>query len=258
MFLIDQYAYSNKLKNVHPGEKVLFALLTMGTAIATKAIAVHAVVMVLMVVVTLLIAGIPQKAYLNLLLLPLSFIFLGVLPVLVVISYNDIGYIYAIRILNLYLGITKEGFDTSTIIFFRSIATAMCLYFISLTTPLIDIIEMLKKIKLSNTLIEIMSLIYRFIFVLIEASVIIYNAQSARLGYSSIKTSFRSLGKLVSMVFIKAYNHSQALYVSLMSRGYDQELNVISKAYKLNKRNIIIITMTEIILIILSIVIGGS
>jgi cobalt/nickel transport system permease protein len=257
VLFIDQYAYINKLNKVHPGEKILFSVLTMCIAMASKSIAIHTIVFILMAIATLFLAGIPKKIYINLLMLPLSFIILGVLPILILISDSNVGFNLSIKVLNFYFGITNQGMYNALIIIFRSMAAAACLYFVTLTTTLIDILEMLRKAKLSQTIIEIMSLIYRFIFVLIDASFIIYHSQSARLGYSSISTSFRSLGKLVSMVFIKAYNNSQALYISLISRGYCGELHVISNEYTMNKANITVIILIELTLIGLSFILGG-
>jgi cobalt/nickel transport system permease protein len=247
----------NKLNKVHPIEKILFSLLSMCIAVASKAIAIHLVVFALMVIATLFLAGIPKKIYMNLLLLPLSFIFLGILPILIVVSNFDAGFVFSVKILNFYFGITNQGINSCLIIIVRSMAAAACLYFITLTTPLTDIIDLLRVLKLPQIIIEIMTLIYRFIFVLIDAALIIFNSQSARLGYSSIRTSFKSLGKLVSMVFIKAYNNSQALYLSLISRGYRGELAVISNEYSMSKTNIAVIIIIELILLGLALKLGG-
>lgn len=143
MFLIDQYAYVNKLSKVHPAEKILFSLLTMCIAIAAKAIAIHLVVFALMAAATLFLAGIPKKIYISLLLLPMSFIVIGIIPILIVTSYSDIGFIYSLKAFNLYFGVTNQGIASSTIIIARSMAAATCLYFIALTTPLTDILELL-------------------------------------------------------------------------------------------------------------------
>lgn len=257
MFLIDQYAYQNKLNKVHPGEKAIFGLLTMFAAIVAKSVAVQLVIFTMMVLVTLWLAGIPKKVYFSLLLFPLSFIFIGVIPILVAVSSSNEGLIYSIKAFSSYIGITNQGISSTSITITRSMSSVACLYFIALTTPLIDLIELLKTIRIPKIIIELMTLIYRFIFVLIDASYIIYKSQNSRLGYSSISTSFRSLGKLVSMVFIKAYNNSQSLYLSLISRGYSGELTVISSKYEIDKRNIAAITVIELILIGLMIKLGG-
>ncbi len=59
-----------------------------------------------------------------------------------------------------------------------------------------------------------MSLIYRFIFVLMETADTMVIAQSSRLGYSSIISGYRSLGVLVSSVFIRSYQQADKIYTS--------------------------------------------
>ncbi len=257
MFIIDLYAYSNRLKDMHPGEKMAFALISMIIAVSSKSIVLHLLVLALMAAVCLAAAGIPWKTFGGLMLLPLSFILLGVLPILIVISHKDVGFILQTKLFHSYWGVTAQGLHASILIFFRSMAAAACLYFMALTTPLTDLIEMLRRLKLPAAVIEIMSLIYRFIFVLLEAAGTIYHSQSSRLGYSSLKNSFMSLGKLVSMVFIKAYHNSQALYIALASRGYEKELTVLSKEYKVSRQNIVWISLTELLLLVLLLILGG-
>jgi cobalt/nickel transport system permease protein len=257
VFIIEQYAYSNKLKNMHPGEKMAFALLSMLIAVSSKSAVIHLLVLSMMAVVCLAVAGIPWKAFGGLMLLPLSFILLGVLPILIVISNKDVGFIVQISLFHRFWGITAQGLHTSVVIFFRSMSAAACLYFIALTTPLTDMIEMLRRLRLPAAVIEIMFLIYRFIFVLLEAAGTIYHSQSSRLGYSGLRNSFYSLGKLVSMVFIKAYHNSQVLFIALASRGYEGELAVIPKEYQVSRKNILIIAVTEALLMTLLFLLGG-
>jgi cobalt/nickel transport system permease protein len=83
-------------------------------------------------------------------------------------------------------------------------------------------------------MVELMSLIYRFIFVLLETADTMFTAQSSRLGYVDLKTSYRSLGALVSTLFVRAYKRSTDLYTSLESRGYDGDLNVLEEPFQKN------------------------
>jgi cobalt/nickel transport system permease protein len=258
LFLIDQYAYTNKLNDVHPVEKTLFSMLTMGVAIVSNRFAIHILIILLMFISTVIIARIPIKVYTKLILIPLAFLIIGVIPIIFTVSSYDSSFIYSIKISNLYLGITKSGIESGFIVCLRSIATITCLYFMSLTTPLLEVIQLLRKLKLPKSIIEIMTLIYRFIFVLLESAVVIHNSQSSRLGYSSVGNSFKSMGKLTSMVFIKAYNNSQSLYQSLVSRGYNGDLNVISREYSYSIRNICLIFAVEILFIVLVFLMGSS
>lgn len=258
MFLLDQYAYTNRLKDIHPIEKTLFSLLTMGVAIVSNNIVVHVLVMLLMAILAVIVARIPMKVYINLILLPFGFILIGVIPIIFTGSKHDGSFIYSIKLSSLYIGITRSGIEAGLIVCLRSLATISCLYFMSLTTPLLEIIQLLRKLKLPSTIIEIMSLIYRFIFVLLESAVVIHNSQSSRLGYSNLGNSFKSMGKLTSMVFIKAYNNSQSLYLSLVSRGYSGDFNVMSREYSFSMRNVFLIFAVEIVLIVLVFMMGSS
>jgi cobalt/nickel transport system permease protein len=57
-------------------------------------------------------------------------------------------------------------------------------------------------------------------------------AQDSRLGYSSVASSYRSLGAVISSLFLKAYKKSEDLYTALEARGYEGELVVIEKSFR--------------------------
>jgi cobalt/nickel transport system permease protein len=78
-------------------------------------------------------------------------------------------------------------------------------------------------------IVELMGLIYRSIFVLLETADTMFTAQNSRLGYSDLKSGYRSLAALASTLFIRAYKKSDQLYIALESRGYDGEINVLEE-----------------------------
>lgn len=249
MLLLDQYAYANPLRNTHPAEKALLALFTMAVAIFSKSIVNQLIIATVMSAVIVAFVKIPAKLYARLLVAMLLFAALGVIPMLVALGYHQ-GQ-------GIKLMIDIEGVRPAALVLARSTAAVTCLLFLSLTTPLIDLIELLRYIKIPTVVIEIAALIYRFIFVLLAASMDIYHSQSARLGYSSFGSSLKSLGKLISMVFIKAYANSQALYIALVSRGYERELRVLNQEYTLNRKNLAGIVLAEILLTLLAIALEG-
>ena len=51
-------------------------------------------------------------------------------------------------------------------------------------------------------------------------------AQHTRLGYHSYRASFKSLGALVSTIFLRSLDKSETLQHTLDSRGYTGELPV--------------------------------
>ena len=243
--LIDKYAYSNKFLNIHPFEKFLITALTLFLLLVLNSPMVSIFVLIINSGILIYKAGIDQGFYLKLMLLPFSFLLMGTLS----IAFNLISphekALLSFSILSFNIGITKISFIQAYSLFLKALSSVSCLYFLALTTPLIDIISVLKKFRLPELFLELMGLIYRFIFILSNTAGAIYNSQDSRLGYFGIKNSFRSMGYLVSNLFIRAFNKSNQLFIALESRGYTGSINVLENEYKYNYKNIIIIIFIE-------------
>jgi cobalt/nickel transport system permease protein len=258
MFSIDQFAYANRLRSSHPGEKFAFAILTMAICLVSTSAVTALAIIFLMAGAVVLRAGVPLRFYLKLMSLPLSFLLVGVATIAVSISTHPGGAVHGITIAGLTVGVTARDLGVAANQFCKSLGAVSCLYFFSLTTPMVEIISVLKKIRVPALFIELMGLIYRFIFVTMETGEKIYTAQSSRRGYASLRTSYFSLGLLASNLFIKSYHRSQTLFTALMSRCYNGDLNVIEPRYVVSKENIIIIVVIDLTLAALALYTGGG
>ena len=105
-----------------------------------------------------------------------------------------------------------------------------------------EIITVLQRLKVPTIITELMMLIYRFIFVFLETAFSIKRAQSSRLGYVSLKISYRSLSRLFSALLGKVFVKSQELYNAMAARGYTGEIKVLTKKYPVSLSNYILIT----------------
>ncbi|MCL6634737.1 MAG: cobalt ECF transporter T component CbiQ [Peptococcaceae bacterium] len=257
MFVIDQYAYSNRLRSVHPGEKFAFAVSTMAICLALPSVAASLAVVLLMAGAAVLRAGIPGRVYLKLMTLPLSFLLVGVAAVAVSVTSEPGAAVHGVTVRGLTVGVTARDLGVAAGLFCRSLGAVSCLYFLSLTTPMVEIIPVLRGLKVPALFIELMGLVYRFIFVVMDTAAKMYTAQSSRWGYASLKTSFHSLGQLVSNLFIKSHHRSQALYTALMSRCYNGDLNVVGQRYAVSKGNIAAIAVIDLALVALALATGG-
>ena len=81
-------------------------------------------------------------------------------------------------------------------------------------------------------MVELMGLVYRFIFVLMDIADAMYTAQSSRLGYTNVASGYRSLSGIASSLFIRSYKRAHDLYSALEARGYDGEINVLEQHYR--------------------------
>lgn len=246
MISIDHYAYMNQLKHIHPMEKFALAVGTLVICMFFKTWLLHFSVIAFMSFLILYYAKIPFKAYYKLMLVPLVFLSVGVLGIVVTITRNPSSIVHGFQLGNWMIGVEKQGVSQAILTFSRAYASVNCLYFLALTTPMVDVIWILKQMRVPRILTEMMTIIYRFIFVLLETASMMHLSQECRLGYVSISKSYRSLGYLVSNLFIKSFHRSQELFTALSTRGYTGSLEVLEEEYVYcakNIRRIIIVEM---------------
>jgi cobalt/nickel transport system permease protein len=90
----------------------------------------------------------------------------------------------------------------------------------------------MRRWRVPELLIDLATLMYRFIFVLLESLERMLIAQESRLGYRTYRRGMVSAGLLGSQLFIDAYRRSQRLQTALEARGYDGVLRVLPGQYR--------------------------
>lgn len=247
MLNIDGFAYNNRLRQVHPLEKAAFAFMTMFLCLGFSLPVISCLVILLMVFAIVGLAGIPVKVYFRLMLLPFSFLLIGILTIAVSVSAQGLGAgrLAGLTISGITVGITYNGLVTAGGLFLKSLGAVSCLYFLSLTTPAVEIAAVMRKLRFPALFIELTDLIYRFIFVMQAIAGEIYTSQSSRWGYASVKNSTNSLGQLTAALFVKALHRSQTLFTALSSRGYNGQVNVLTPEFSVSVNNIFLIAIIE-------------
>ncbi|MCC7104308.1 MAG: cobalt ECF transporter T component CbiQ [Chloroflexi bacterium] len=249
-FPIDAYAYGNRLSTAHPGEKLLFAGATLLICLGAQSVVVSLLVLLLMLLTLRLGAGIPYPAIWSFWQTPLAFILMSALTLAVVgVSADTRGILAAVPIGPWQLGITEPSLREAIRVFAVSLASVSAGLFLSLTTPLVDLTDQLRRWHVPALFVELMVLVYRFVFVLLETVQAIHTAQDARLGYSSWPRAFRSLGSLTAALYGRAHARAAALFVALSARGYTGELQVLVERRPWSRTRLVLIGATEALLL---------
>ncbi len=94
------------------------------------------------------------------------------------------------------------------------------------------IFQVLRKLKVPQLLIEITEITYRFIFVFLETSLKIYQAQNSRLGYRTARLWLHSLSLLISSLFIQVFQRARELTIAMDSRGYTEDILYVDEQYQ--------------------------
>ena len=126
-----------------------------------------------------------------------------------------------------------------------AMAAVSCLYFLSLNTTMTDILAVLRKLHCPPLLSELMLLIYRYIFLLLDIAYFISLSQDSRLGHKDFPTSLRSFAALAQTLFIRATEKSRVLYDAMEARCYDGEIHVLEENRPASKKHIAAIIFFE-------------
>lgn len=228
MLAIDNFCYRSGLRYENAGEKFAFAVITLCICVMSRSIYVSCIVLAVVGILTVFKGKIPVSRYLKFLTLPLAFLLLSTLAIMMHIQKTPMD-LFAIPVGNWYLTSGRDSFFYAIRLILTALSAVSCLYFLSLTTPVPDILEVLRKLHCPRLLIELMLLIYRFIFILLETASGISISQSCRLGNKDYRTALKSFGMMGSVLMIRAISRSNRLYDAMEARCYDGTIRVLSE-----------------------------
>lgn len=228
MIGIDTLSYQSKLRYVNPTLKFTYAMGTLLLCVCTRWVPVALVVLAVNSYIIVVGGGVKAKRYVQYLTVPVVFLLLSVASIVVNVSALPLDLL-ALPIGDWYITVSTASLTQGVQLLCTALSSVTCLYVLSFTTPMPDILGVLGTLHCPALVMELMLLIYRYIFVLLEVAHEIGVAQASRLGQRDYKTSVKSFVALVSAVFIRAMKKSTALYDAMEARCYDGTLHVLQE-----------------------------
>ncbi len=221
---LDGYAQVNALREVDSRLKLFLGLGAILIALVSPSPGGSLFIAVSMASITLFLARIPARVYISLLLIPLSFALFSVIVILFVTGGGE--PIFTISAGEFSLTITTASANLSFLLLSRTFGGMCSLFFIALTTPMIEIFSAMHTLRIPGVVIDLSMLIYHFIFVLIGEVIAIYNAQTIRHGYTTLRRSVHSMAMLGGMLFIRSWHQGEELITAMDARCYDGKLEL--------------------------------
>ena len=234
--LIEQSAYANRWRKVSPAAKGLFSLCGFVAAFAAARPETALLVAALVALSTIAGAGVSPGHYLRVALPALAFLALGCISLAFSLDLNAATGAIALQF-------APDGLDKLAAVGARSLGALAALLFLALTTPLIDLVALLRRLKAPEALLEIMVLCYRMLFVFSDAVHDTLTAQSARLGYATPRLAMRSLGGLAANLTLQVWERAHALHVAAQARNNDGPLRFLEPRFEQTTRAVGIAAM---------------
>lgn len=240
--LTEQSAYTNRWRAVSPLAKGIFSLCGMLAAFVADSPRGAFAVALIILLVTIMGASVPPSRYFRVAVAPLLFLGASVFSLAVSLNLDSFT-----------MQLAGSEFPRILKVGSRSLTSLASLLFLVLTTPLSDIIALLRRCHIPETLLDLMTLSYRTIFVLSESVHDTVIAQSARLGYATARHSLRSLGSLTANLTLQVWQRSHALHLAAEARCNDGALRFLGNSYSNSGLHISIAAAGGFLIIFLSV-----
>lgn len=232
---IDRHAYSNRIRTLEPAYKAGLALAVILLCLVLSRPAVGLLAAVWMAGLLIGWAGVPPWTVLRVFLGEATFLMLAVGGVALSISIGpapSASTTWSWRVGPLWLFSSPTAIELAVMLASRALGCAAAMSFLSLTTPLVDLVDLARRLHLPPLLVDLATLIYRFVFELLETLERMRIAQNNRLGYSNFRRSMASAALLASRLWLETYRRSRRLQIALEGRGYAGELRVLPNEYR--------------------------
>lgn len=160
--------------------------------------------------------------------------FIAMMVVLLKFLFTGEEVVFSVDVFGVAISGHRDGLMEGLLIASRIAGGVSIVAVLGFATPFAETLAALSWLRVPKGLIEVMMFAYRYIFVLFEDAMVIYNAQKNRLGYSSVGRGLRSFGILSGSLVLKAFDNSQHTATAMLQRGYDGDMPMLKhKGFRL-------------------------
>ena len=187
----------------------------------------------------------------------------GLMVILILLSKIPIKFILKrssviipfVLMVSLFIPFTKQGEVTGgyslgilrltvsyarLIIFWNILVKAylsiLCMIILITSTKFSALLKALEKLKFPQLIILVLSFMYRYIFVVQDELIKMGQAKEARSVGGSRWLHIKALAHMVGVLFIRAYERAESVYLAMCSRGFDGRIKTIGE-FKLTAKD---------------------
>ena len=208
-----------------PGAKVLLCLAGLLACVTARSLVLVLLLWGAALGVLLGPGGVSLRRYLRLLALPGTFLLLGALALAVDLGPVP-GDVLAFPVPGGFLSVTEAGQRRTALVTLRAFGGVSWMYALALTTPMARLLELLQRWKLPKTLVELMFLTYRYLFLLWELLESMSQAARCRLGWRNFSAGVRTSGAAVSVLLVRSLGQARRSLAAMEARCWRGDVSL--------------------------------
>lgn len=218
MFEVDELAYRSAALKWSPAGKFLFAISLLVASLLASTLIVPLFVLIIGVALLGYSVRFRFPRVIGLLVLEgVGIIILGGL-VIAIVTPGEAVWSLDLRLFELTF--SDAGLATASLVTLRALAGISIMLFFATSTPIPHFADMLVRLRVPKEFAEMMVMVYRYSFMLLDEAGRMHLAAQCRLGFRGRMNTLRTYAKMMVGMFIRSMETAERSNVGMQCRNY--------------------------------------
>lgn len=237
---IDFYSQQSRLNGVSADLKLAATVIVLVLTLSFSSFYLSIYVIISMFLLTTFIGKTKVVIYIKMLKIPLLFVFIS--GIVLIFEYLPTAEgLFTIKFFNGFICMTSYSLAKTIIVTLNALAGVSILYALCFSTPVYEIVNSLKKCRVPTVVIELIYLIYRYIFILCDCIEKMKTSARLRMGFENFKNGVKSASNIMISLFIFSLKKAGASFDAMQARGYTGRIRFMQKKKAISIKQIIIV-----------------
>ena len=252
MFELDELAYRSACLKWSPMGKFVFVITLLVSSLLAKSLLIPMVVLVVGVVLLGYSNRFKFPKVIGIILLEtLGMIILGGI-IIAAVTVGDT--VWSLDLLLFKIDFSDNGIFTASLVTIRALAGMSVMLFFATSTPIPYFADMLVRLKAPKEFAELMTMIYRYSFMLFDEVGRMYLAAQCRLGFRGKINTIRTYAKMMTGIFIRSIETAERFNIGMQCRNNQNNICLFREPKRISYTWVAISTLSFLVLFQLNVV----
>jgi cobalt ECF transporter T component CbiQ len=231
MFELDEMAYRSAALKWSPAGKFLFVMtLLVSSLLATSLL----IPLIVLTIGTVLLGHSVHFRFPKVIgLIIMEGLVIIVLGGVVIAAVTAGTTVWSLDLLLFEITFSDAGVATALLVTLRAMAGISVMLFFATSTPIPHFADMLVRLKVPKEFAELMVMVYRYSFMLLDEAGRMHLAAQCRLGFHGRMNSLRTYAKMMTGMFIRSIETAERSNVGMQCRNYQSSVGLLRQPKKM-------------------------